>query len=303
MVTTSAPGKLFILGEHAVVYGYPAIVAAINKRIFVTTRIVIKNSDEINTLGVSDNRFVRQALLYFKKTFQIHESIAITTRSAFSDTVGFGSSSAVTVATIASLNALFQRKLSNNDIFNLSYDVVKNIQGVASGADVAASVYGGITYYQKKEKTVVKKIECGKIHLIVGYSGVKADTVTIIKKVVNLYEGKKAFVENIFVDISLLVEKGLHHLEHKEYEQFGTCMNKNHALLHKLGVSTLMLDTMVKAALDAGAWGAKLSGAGGGDCIIAIGPQSKKQKIEEAIEHVGGEIIDVSISLEGTKII
>ncbi len=303
MVTAQASGKLFLLGEHAVVYVHPALIAAINKQLFVTSTINNKNTDEIITPGVSDIRFIREALSIFKKKFTITQSVQITTRSDFTDKVGFGSSAAVTVATIASLNTLFDTKLSNNDIFNLSYDVVRSVQSVASGADIAASVYGGIVYYKKTEPPIINKINTSEFAFIVGYSGIKADTVTMIKKVSNLYEEKKEFVEEIFADISDLVENGVLYLKQKDYEQFGICMNENHVLLQKLGVSTEKLDAMVLAAQNNGAWGAKLSGAGGGDCMIAIGPTAKKQKIEQAIRDVGEEIIKVSISSNGFKTI
>ena len=78
-------------------------------------------------------------------------------------------------------------------------------------------------------------------------------------------------------------------------------MNKNQELLHELGVSSVELDKLIKASLKAGAWGAKLSGAGGGDCIIALVSEDNRKKVEKAIETAGGEVLRVKLGTKGMR--
>lgn len=79
-------------------------------------------------------------------------------------------------------------------------------------------------------------------------------------------------------------------------------MTANHILLKKMGVSTQKLDDMVQASINAGAWGAKLSGAGGGDCMIALVADGKRSAVEKAIGDVGGEIIRVGVNTPGVLV-
>lgn len=303
MVTAQAQGKLFLLGEHAVVYGYPAIIAALNTKLSVTVSFNKKEIDEFVTSGSADTRFISAALSYFKKKFDVPQSICVTTKSDFTDKVGFGSSSAVVVATLASLNKLCKANATIDEIYEMSFDVVRDVQGVLSGADIAASTYGGVLYFQRKELPVIKKITYPDFVLTVGYSGAKADTVTMVAKVAKKLTQEKEMITNLFEMCESLVEKGFVYLQQKKYEEFGECMSAYHTILQKLNVSTNKLDVMVEAAQDSGAWGAKLSGAGGGDCMIAISSEAKKNEVEKAISKAGGTIIPITISQNGVSII
>jgi len=98
-VKVSAPGKLLLLGDHAVVYGYPCLVTAVDKRLYVEARVIEADKDDIVTPQVKESRFVLESLAHFKKKYNIVSSIRIRTKGDFSHRVGLGSSSAVTVAT------------------------------------------------------------------------------------------------------------------------------------------------------------------------------------------------------------
>ncbi len=235
---------------------------------------------------------------FFKQKYQINQSVCLTTQSDFSARVGLGSSSAVTVATFLALSYLFGQNLSRRTIFDLSYQVTLAIQKVGSGFDIAAATYGGILYYVTGGQ-VIKPLKAELPSLIIGYSGIKADTPSLIKKVQADYQKNPQKVKKIFQDISCLVDLGKEMLLKKNYPRFGWLMNQNHLLLQKLGVSSPKLDFLVKTALQSGAYGAKLSGAGGGDCMIALCPQAKSQAVAEAIQKAGGELIAVLPNAEG----
>ena len=300
-IKVSAPGKLMLLGEHAVVYGYPCIVTAVDKRLFVEAEIINKKDDEIITPQVKESRFVLETIADFKEKFKIKKSVKVVTNGDFSHNVGLGSSSAVTVATFVALSSLFKVSISKREIFDLSYKVNLKIQGVGSGFDIAAATYGGILYFVSGGK-VIEPLNIDSLSLVVGYSGVKADTPYYVRRVAETFKLKQQKLQEIFKKISKLVEQAKISLIRKDFKDLGKLMTDNHTLLKKLGVSIDKLDKMVEAALDAGALGAKLSGAGGGDCMIALVPEDKRKEVEEAIAKAGGEIIRVNNNAEGVRI-
>lgn len=300
-IKVSAPGKLLLLGDHAVVYGYPCLVTAVDKRLYVEAEIIDSQEDEIITPQVKECRFVLESIAYFKEKFQIERSVRIKTKGDFSHQVGLGSSSAVTVATFKALSILFEKSLTEKELFDISYKVNIAIQGVGSGFDIAAATYGGTLEYVTGG-TVMKSLDIQSLPLIVGYSGVKADTPFYIRKVAEAFKTRKEEMATIFSQIVELVNIAKGGFIEQKYDVVGEAMNRNHILLQQLGVSIPKLDAMVLSAIDAGAWGAKLSGAGGGDCMIALVSPKKRVAVEKAIESVGGEIIHVANNARGVKV-
>lgn len=290
-----------LLGEHAVVYGYPCIVTAVDKRLYVEAEIINTDEDKIIAPQVKESRFVLESIAKFKEKFSIKQSVKITTNGDFSHNVGLGSSSAVTVATFFALSQLFNISLSKREIFDLSYQVTLSIQGVGSGFDIAAATYGGTLYFVTGGK-VIEPLRTGQIPLVVGYSGIKADTPFYVRKVAETFKDRKSEMKKIFKQIGNLVDRAKKSLIKKNYLELGKLMTEDHNLLQKLGVSIPQLDKIVKAALDAGAFGAKLSGAGGGDCMIALVPQEKSKLVEDAMQNVGGEVIKVDNNSEGVRL-
>lgn len=300
-VKVSAPGKLMLLGEHAIVYNYPCLVTAVDKRLYVEAEMTGNNKDEIIAPQVKENRFVLESLVHFKEKFHINKFITITTYSDFSQSVGLGSSSAVTVATFKALSELFKIPLTNKELFDLSYKVVLSIQGVGSGFDIAAATFGKTLYYLTGGKKI-EELKIDELPMIIGYSGIKADTTFYIRKVAEAFKTKKEAMHQLFAKIAVLVESAKNNIITGNYIELGKLMTQNHYLLQELGVSTLLLDQMVEASIKAGAWGAKLSGAGGGDCMIALAPPEKKHSVEEAIVKQGGEIITVDNNAQGVRL-
>jgi len=128
MIQTSAPGKLLLLGDYAVVYNNPCLVTAVDKRLYVEAEIIDAEEDEIITPQVKESRFVLETIAHFKGKFSIRDSVRIKTQGDFSHQVGLGSSSAVTVATLEALNQLFQKKLNKKQVFDMCYSVTILIQ-------------------------------------------------------------------------------------------------------------------------------------------------------------------------------
>lgn len=299
-IKVSAPGKLMLFGEHAVVYQRPCLVTSVSSRIYIETSRIRKGL-LIDAPQVKDIRFVKETVKVFKEKYPVDGGLKIKTFSDFKRIYGFGSSSAVTVATIYGLSKLYQIKMSRKEIFDLGYKVTLNIQGVGSGFDIAAAVYGKTLYFITGGK-LIKPLVINQIPMVVGFSGVKADTPKIVKDLKLKIEKDKNKFNKIFDQIAKIVIKAKRELAKGHWLSLGELMNQNHRWLQKLGVSTRKLDRMCQKAVEAGAYGAKLSGAGGGDCMIALVSPDKKSQVEAAINQVGGEVINVFNNTEGVRL-
>jgi mevalonate kinase len=317
-IKVSAPGKLMLFGEHAVVHGKPCLVTAVDQRIAVKAsfngenelvvnapQLGIKNYQRmVNQLGNQEMpkqvSFIEATVKSFYQKYGLKKGLNITTHSQFSHTYGFGSSSAITIATTKALSLLYQIKMTDKETFDLAYQAVLDIQGVGSGFDLAAALWGGTLFYKKGAK-MVEKIRLKKLPLVVCYSGVKADTPTLVRQVEELKRKQPIKVRNIFNKMEEIVFKAKILLVKGNWPELGLLMNKNQKLLEELEVSTLLLERLIKAALNAGAWGAKLSGAGGGDNIIALVPKNKRKTVVKALTQAGGEIMKVRLNAKGVK--
>lgn len=300
MVTVSAPGKLMLMGEHGVVYGYPCIVTAIDKYLTVNAEKSNSGNDIFITPGNQDTSFVENTLNTFRIKYRIKDKVIISTKSDIGN-YGLGSSAAVTVATAKALIQLFNINIGNKELFNLCFETVLDVQKKASGFDVAASVFGGTLYYQK-EGLIIDPLPINDLSLVVGFSGEKADTVSMINLVAEKRRLYQEGVDRIFQNIADFVNQAKTAILEKDLLRLGTLMNYNQDYLEDLGVSTEKLNQMILAARRAGALGAKLSGAGGGDCMIALVPPKKTKAVEEAIKSAGGEIINIKTNSQGTHI-
>jgi len=315
-VTASAPGKLMLLGEHAVVYGQPCIVTAVDHRMKVqvsknTDNHIIISAPDVGihdytttsaSLGKKDVpaniQFVEKILHNWKKMYGLKHGLSIRTQSDFSSQFGFGSSSAVVVATVAALNTLFETQLTDRHMFDLAYQTVLDVQGKGSGFDVAAAVYGGTLLFQNGGQ-LIQPIQSDGFELVVGYTGKKYTTVQVLDEVRQLSMAFSDHVTNIYSNIGKLVTEGYDAMQKNDWQTFGQLMNMNYGELEKLGVSSLELSQIVHTARNHGAYGAKLSGAGKGDCAIALTPATHKNDIERAIQVAGFASIDVTVHADG----
>lgn len=298
-ITTSAPGKLLLLGDHAVVWGYPCLVTAVNYRVFV--EVSLSQKDEFIFPEGNGSSFVYTALELFRKKFGKTHNVRIKTWAEYKESYGLGSSSAVTVALMKALAGLFSINLTNKELFDICYKVVLKIQGVGSGFDIAAAIWGGTLYFVTGGKKI-EPLHVNNLPLIIAYSGSKGDTATLVKGVGKLYKEKPEEIKLLFQQSEKLVNEGEKLLVQQNYQTFGKLMNENHRILQQIKVSTPKLDELVNAAQKAGAYGAKLSGAGGGDCMIALAPPDKKEAVEKALEKAGGTILSVRTNEEGVRV-
>jgi len=246
-------------------------------------------------------RFIERGVKNFFQKYKSRQGVEVETRAGFSSEFGFGSSAAVTVATLAGLAKLFKIRLSRKRLFDLTYKTVLDVQGVGSGFDLAASIWGGTLYFVTGGKKIIS-LKTKKLPLVVGYTGIKADTPTMVKKVAILRKNNKKLVDSIFDQAGFLTNEAKTALLRGNFKKTGELMNLNQGLLDALGVNTKELANLIFSARKAGAWGAKLSGAGGGDCMVSLSSKSKREKVEKAITSVGGKVIKIKPNAEGVRV-
>jgi mevalonate kinase len=322
-VTASAPAKVILFGEHFVVYGEPAIVLAIDKRAYAsvkTRRDSMIHIDDFTTPRISGyfekNRFaighgsqdtksklkpIKDAVQKVLEIAGENVGIDVEIRCSIPIAAGLGSSAAVIAAVAKATSHLLDVKLSNADISNITFESERLVHGTPSGIDPTITTYGGVLLFRrgKRFSTIdVKK----DIPLIIGNTEVKHSTGELVSMVRQRREKYPLVINPIIETSGKIVAKAVNALENYDLTELGELMNINQGLLCAIGVSTDSLEKLVYAAREAGAYGAKLTGAGGGGCIVALSPPEKNKQIAEAIEKTGGKAFAAKKSDEGVRL-
>ncbi|MDT8357682.1 MAG: mevalonate kinase [Methanomicrobiaceae archaeon] len=284
MATWSAPGKVFLFGEHAVVYGKPGIAMAIRPRVFVTVR--------------RSKHPPRVKSPYIESCFSelgVRGSVYI--NSQLPSSSGLGSSAAVTVATLSAINDEFGLNLTREEIAGLAHAIEKKVQkGMASATDTYVSSFGGMVLIKGDQKRILPP---QNLQIVVGNSLVSHSTSRMVEKVAAFRDKDPSIVSPVLDAIEGVTMKAVHFLSNPKV--LGQYMDINHALLEALGVSHPQLNRMVMASRAGGAYGAKLTGAGGGGCMIAICPKRAKTRVAGAIESCDAKAIITTIDTVGTR--
>jgi mevalonate kinase len=296
MVTSSAPGKVYLFGEHAVVYGEPAVPCAIARRARVTAQVRDDSALHVHAEDLSLDGFtveyggeaggrpavnvarplVEAAMGYVEGAIeQARDAVGqpdagfeLTIESEIPLGAGIGSSAAVVVAAIDAATRELGLELSAREIADRAYQVEYDVQdGEASRADTFCSAVGGAVRVEGDDTRAIEGVR--NLPFVVGYDGGAGDTGALVAGVRGLKE-EYDFAADTVSAIGDVVARGEAVLGTGDLEMLGELMDFNHGLLSALGVSARSLDAMVWAARDAGARGAKLTGAGGGGCIVAL---------------------------------
>lgn len=281
-----------LMGEHAVLHGKQALACAVNKRI--TVRKQIRSDDTViihSSLGTyQSNRKALQPDPRF--TFVLAclqdapSGLELTIESEFSHEVGLGSSAAVCVATLGSL---YGPTITPQELFDKSIAIVRQVQQVASGADVAASVFGGIVLYRMSPCQIIPLAKTIPLTLI--YSGSKMKTKDVIERVLKSKNKHPALFSAIFDAMDMATLEAKEAILHGDYETLGRLLSLHHGLQDAIGTCNLHLAEIVHALQNSpGIYGAKISGSGLGDCAIGLG---------SAVLDIKYQQIPVQVSQQG----
>jgi len=210
---------------------------------------------------------------------------------------GLGSSAAVTVATLSAINDEFDLHKTREDIANMAFEIEKKVQkGRASPTDTTVASYGGIVLISGGAR---RRLPPQNMHLVIGDSLVSHSTSKMVEMVADLKKKHPEIVDPVLEAIEGVSMSAIHHLNNPK--ELGRFMNMNHALLEVLGVGHPQLSRLVLAARSAGAFGAKITGAGGGGSMVALCPKPLKQRIALAIQACDARAIVTGIDTEGAR--
>ena len=299
--TTSAPGTLMLMGEHAVLHGHAALCAAIDQRITVrlsprTDRMIHIHSalghhqTSLDDLTVTRPfHFILGALSHLRPRTGLDLHI----NADFSADIGFGSSAAVTVATVAALHAAQGEPLDRALIFSDARAVLHAVQGRGSGADLAAAAYGGIVRYRTDPLEIEPLIQL--LPLSAHYVGHKTPTAEVIRLLDEHWTGREAERDALFQTLNTLTLQATAAIRNGDLPGLAECFTQHRACQQALGCE----DPATAALLDAldrhpDTLACKISGSGLGDCVIALGPPNLKTEIHTAYPvHIAPEGVTV----------
>ena len=288
MATWSAPGKVFLFGEHAVVYGKPGIAMAIKPRVMVTVR-------ETRYHQKPNSPYIAECF----RLMDVKGSVYV--RSQLPSSSGLGSSAAVTVATLCAINDEFGLEKTRAEIADLAHQVEMSAQnGRASATDTYVSTFGGMVLVRGNEKR--RLLPPQNFSLVIGNTLVSHSTsemVGMVGKVAELRKNSPDIANPILDSIAAITMRAMYNLDNQK--ELGNLMNMNHALLDALGVGHPVLSKLVLAARSAGAHGAKTTGAGGGGCMYAICSKGARNRVAGAIEGCDARAIITTIDTEGAR--
>jgi len=288
MTQASAPGKVYLFGEHAVVYGRPALACAIELRarvkVLSTRREGVHVGGSRGAESIHKYPYLATAVRLLEQRCAAPISgVKLKITSSIPAGAGLGSSAAVTVATIGALSHALDVGLGEEDIARMGHEVERSVQGSASPTDTYLSTFGGA--YIMPEARRLTPPRCG---IVVGDTKRSASTKALVAMVRELKSHHPELVENIMDAMATLSREGERLLEAGELSELGRLMNINHALLNALGVGTPELDRLASAARAAGALGAKITGAGGGGCIVCLADEENTSQVANAIRRARG---------------
>ena len=301
-------GKVILFGEHFVVYGLPAIAAAIGDNTIATIEksdrfCLIDNRPE--TPGYKKEKAGQREestkkILEFMKIDTKTNPIKITLGGNLLAASGVGASAASCTAIARALSVFFKLNLSDEKINEIAYEGEKGYHGTPSGIDNACSTFGGLIWYRKNlngEPNLIEKIKPKQpIGIVMGNTSITSDTKKAVAEVAERKKNNPERFNKIFDEYEQIAVAARKALESFDLKKVGDLMNKNQLLLKEIGVSCSELDFLVELALSNGAYGAKLTGTGKGGYMVALTPTPEIQdKVANAMKKEGFAFLKTNI--------
>lgn len=307
-VTASAPGKIILFGEHAVVYGRPAIAAPVAQ---VKAQAVIRaephfpagqiliHAPDINlhaTLSdLPEDHPLAKAIQSVLVELGVERAPACSIRitSTIAVAAGMGSGAAVSVALIRAFSKFLGHPLSNERVSAIAYEVEKLHHGTPSGIDNTVITYARPIYYVRGQPIRLLRLP-RPLHLVIADTGIASSTAAVVGEVRRRWSEEPERFETLFDAIGDLSQAARQAIEAGHPNRLGELMNENHSLLAQVGVSCPELDALVQTARRSGALGAKLSGAGRGGNMVALATEPEAERIAQVLMDNGAARVLIS---------
>ena len=316
-ISSTAPGKVILLGEHAVVYRRPAIAVPVDQvraRAIVTPKPgAARGVVHIQAPNVgleSDLRDLPGDHPLVVALRGVFAAAGVTDPPAFNLRVastipvasGLGSGAAVSVAIIRAVSEFLARPLSNEQVSALAFEVEKLHHGTPSGIDNTVITYAMPVYFKQagetgeEEQDLIEKFRVANpFTILIADTGVPSPTAVAVGDVRREWQANPGFYEKLFDAIADIVRSARQAIERGRIDSLGALMNRNHELLCKIGVSSPELDTLVAAALRGGASGAKLSGGGRGGNMIALASPQNAPALSDILLESGAKNVITTV--------
>ncbi len=279
-------GKVILFGEHFVVYGFPAIAAAVGSTTIATVRRISEPGWKITdnrpaVPGYKKKKLNEQKvsidnILRFADIDVSQEGLHITLGGKLVCASGIGASAASCTAIARALNDEFRLGWDDNKVNACAYEGELGYHGTPSGIDNTAATFGGIVWYKRDLSGGDPTIETIKLKeptdIVIASTGITASTKEVVGDVRKLKEEKTKWWDQIAEDYAEIAETARKGFDDMDLQLIGLLMNQNHNLLIEIGVSCVELEELVGVSRQAGAWGAKLTGTGRGGNMVALTP-------------------------------
>lgn len=305
-------GKVILFGEHFVVHGVPGIVSAIDS----TADSEVRRTDKI--IEVKDERKGSKGYAEEKK-FQQLESINrmlkkmnlslenmglhIWLGGSLPGFSGLGASAASSVAIARAIAEELALSFSDQEINEIAYEAEKAYAGNPSGIDNTAATFGGLLWFKKNlvgGSNKIEEISIKKpVEIIIGSTGIVANTKAMVKGVAERKKAHPQKYDPLFQEAEELATDARTAIQRFDLIKVGELMDANHRLLKEIDVSCGELDFLVNIAKEQGAYGAKLTGGGGGGCMTALTPgKNLQEKVAKAMEKEGFQVLRTKIGVK-----
>lgn len=283
-----AGGKVILLGEHVVVHGQPAIVGGLDRGVRVDV-------DPAAGAAPVDERVAEVVRLAARLLRVDGQPRAIRISGDLPVGMGLGSSAALAVAVLRALATAYGRDPGPDEIAAHAHEIEKLFHGTPSGVDSTAATWGGLLWFEAGPPARHERLRLSApLPLVVLLSGSARSTSRTVGSLRERAAAAPEVYRPVFAAVGELVRAARHALEGGDRARLGELMTMNHGLLRACGVSTPELDALVDAALDAGARGAKLTGAGGGGAVIAL-PADDAESLARALAAAGHDCFPVHL--------
>jgi mevalonate kinase len=285
-------GKIILLGEHAVVYGYPALAAALDRGVTVAPVPTPAGGSlrfELRAWNVAidadDEHPVARSLAAIADALGAgRPPVSLVADAQIPRGAGLGSSAALAVAVARALLSHLKRPTDVATLGHVAGASEALVHGRPSGVDVALAIAGGVGVF-RRSSGLASLAGVPPLRVLVGASGAPRSTAAMIDQVAEATGGRADDAR--LRELGALTDTGTRALLASDAEALGAAMNRAHQLLADLGVSTAQLDALCEAARTAGACGAKLTGAGGGGAVIAVAPRASEAAVLAAWKRAG----------------